>query len=174
MHGNNRTAGGCTVLAAPKSALDADASKVTFASTDPPSEMPPDKLPVALLKAPVKEPLGDELEAKGPAPVMFGHKRASPSFGHLGYPRSLLAAETSTTIAAIGIATFTRRNFFRERATISTEIGEGFGVRIAYPPRKRQGPFRWRGLGLCLCWQYHMALSWRQTPPILMAAPRRR
>ena len=34
--------------------------------------MPPAKLPVALLKAPVNEPLGDVLEAKGPAPVMFG------------------------------------------------------------------------------------------------------
>ena len=63
-----------------------------------------------------------------------GEAKASPSFRYLGYPRNLLAAETSTTIAAIGIATFTRRNFFPERATISTEIGEGFRVRIAYPP----------------------------------------
>ena len=63
-----------------------------------------------------------------------GEAKASPSFRYLGYPRNLLAAEMSTTIAAIGIATLTRRNFFPERATISTEIGEGFGVRIAYPP----------------------------------------
>ena len=30
-----------------------------------------------LLKAPVKEPLGDSLEAKGPAPVMFGNPAAT-------------------------------------------------------------------------------------------------
>lgn len=39
--------------------------------------MPPAKLPVALLKAPVKEPLGDSLEARGPAPVMFGNPAAT-------------------------------------------------------------------------------------------------
>ena len=39
-------------------------------------------------------------------------------------------------IAAIGITTFTRMNFFPERATISTEIGEVLLKFIAYPPRK--------------------------------------
>lgn len=55
-----------------------------------------------------------------------GEAIASPSFRLRSYLRNLLAAEMSTMIAAIGITTFTRMKFFPERATISTEIGEGF------------------------------------------------